>query len=1135
MTELGSVEGDRDLLEVLVEEYLARHRRGEAESIEEFVERSAENHPTEAARIREELPGPIKAALVLESVVAEPRPGDPLLKPGQLIRHYRVERHIGSGGMGEVYLARNRELDTSVAIKLLSPRYSSDLQLSAAFKREGRTAAKLDHRNVARVRDSFEHDGRNYLVMEFVEGQSLGDLTKGGKPVPTEELLDVGIQIAQGLAAAHSLGIIHRDLKPHNVMITADGRVKILDFGLAKVDQARNPTSRDVGSSIFPSGVVVGTIGYMSPEQVCGQHVDARSDLFALGVVFYEMATGVVPFRRSTFGDTQNAILKEKPKPATVLNPEIPFELARLIDKLLAKEPEDRYQSSEAVLKDLEALRSPPTTGKQPLLTKVLWVSMVLALSALLYFWLKSPDEDPRIAEITELVSAENVTLEDLLGANHLLGKLERDLGKNKQGLVAPRELVRLRIAKELGGFLEDLKADLADGESVDAEQLERVKELDADVWNTANLMSEDAARLGKNVEATCDEVKRLLNDRRLAQAWEKTKDNLDNRKFKGKEFKPAADSAKQLRERLSRILVDRLEEPGESEVEQFGDDLTLLERVDPDHQDIERFRKALAERERKKKLRELAEDALEIGEPGTVWNRRDEVANDIVGELEKLHWQAGNIDPQGQSDERQKVKKLLDTWRFAGRVSDEFAKGQPFPEELLRDAPNTVATDDASPVGAADAWLKSFAQARGDVAHDPESARAAVSDLKRRELAPRFQDAATELIRNLEVEIESAAADAQKQKLIAQARELVEATRERSRKLQPPTAKQEEELETLRSKPELEGLDLLFEPVEKIRDSLKKQQAEADSREEQYARLRTALRSPDAAAGVVEGLKALERGWRREKRSLDRAIVHSPKVGFESKELESVNEELLWRRAVLNLRLLEYRDALEDLRDAKRGESPERLLLSGMAEFGRGRLDDARRVFERAAGAKASGMRPRALYWLGTVANIKEREKAALDYFEQAIESGVDYADAYHQVAMLHLRKESFSEAIDSAKKCLASRSAFSEDEMLVLFAGEGTGEYPVKAAAFVYDALLICADAHLEEDSIRFCIKDSTDAIAMQKGRPEAYYRRALAHYTAKEFKPAGDDCDRTIERAADGSEIKKLAQELKERIPR
>ena len=275
-----------------------------------------------------------------------------------LADRFRVLELLGTGGMGEVYLAEDARLNRQVAIKLLSDELARDSESLARFEREARTAARLNHPNVATVYDFWQSEGVSFIAMELLEGKTLRDTLLEQKSLPVVELLDIAIQIARGLAAAHQGNIVHRDLKPANVMILEDGRVKILDFGLAKAVQSEtSEMDYETRASLTGVGQVLGTVNYMSPEQVRGEPLDARSDLFSLGTVLCEMACGSVPFRRATAADTMSAILNDSPRSARGLETEIPAQLAPLIERLLAKEPRDRFQSSRDVLADLERLK----------------------------------------------------------------------------------------------------------------------------------------------------------------------------------------------------------------------------------------------------------------------------------------------------------------------------------------------------------------------------------------------------------------------------------------------------------------------------------------------------------------------------------------------------------------------------------------------------------------------------------------------------------------------------------------------------------------------------------------------------------------------------------------------------------
>jgi serine/threonine protein kinase/tetratricopeptide (TPR) repeat protein len=281
------------------------------------------------------------------------------LPRGARLGPYEVLGPLGAGGMGEVYRARDTRLGREVALKVLPDEVSSDRQRLARFRQEARIASALNHPNIVTIHDVGESDGTSFIVMELAEGRTLRALVASG-PLPMPRLLQVGVQVAEGLAKAHAAGMVHRDLKPENVVVTADGLVKILDFGLAKL--APSASSADPGeettvSRITDPGTVVGTVSYMSPEQAGGGPVDFRSDQFALGAILYEAATGRGPFQRGTAPETLTAILREEPPPVASVNPQTPPGLARILERCLAKDPSRRYAATLDLARDLREER----------------------------------------------------------------------------------------------------------------------------------------------------------------------------------------------------------------------------------------------------------------------------------------------------------------------------------------------------------------------------------------------------------------------------------------------------------------------------------------------------------------------------------------------------------------------------------------------------------------------------------------------------------------------------------------------------------------------------------------------------------------------------------------------------------
>src|ERR1051326_3545664 len=281
------------------------------------------------------------------------RTGMSTLPAGTQLGPYQIEELIGRGGMGEVYRARDTRLHRTVAIKILPAEKTSDAERQRRFMQEARAASALNHPNIVTLYDVSNHDGISYLVMEYVRGTSLDKLIVAGK-VTFNDAVNYTVSIANALASAHAAGIVHRDIKPANVMVTPDSNVKVLDFGLAKLLQRVTPASetRSGESSLTSEGTVMGTVGYMPPEQVLGLETDHRSDIFSLGVVLYEMLSGHRPFRGESHVDTMHAIVHDPFPPLTA----VPQRLEEILDRALAKDPKKRYQHASDFAIDLQRL-----------------------------------------------------------------------------------------------------------------------------------------------------------------------------------------------------------------------------------------------------------------------------------------------------------------------------------------------------------------------------------------------------------------------------------------------------------------------------------------------------------------------------------------------------------------------------------------------------------------------------------------------------------------------------------------------------------------------------------------------------------------------------------------------------------
>ena len=281
---------------------------------------------------------------------------------GTHLNHYKVIRKLGSGGMGDVYVAEDTTLDREVALKVLPADMAEDPERLARFEREAKAIAALDHPNIVTIHTIEEADDVHFITMQLVEGRTLEHIlqAEGAAGLPLRDIFEIGAPLAEAISVAHGRGITHRDLKPSNVMVTDDGRVMVLDFGLAKLrerldgpdDETRVPTE-----SLTGEGKIMGTVAYMSPEQAEGKPVDQRTDIFSLGIMLYEMSTGERPFRGDTKMSILTSIIRDTPPPVTDLKVDLPRHVGRIIKHCLEKDPDRRFQSAKDLRNELDELR----------------------------------------------------------------------------------------------------------------------------------------------------------------------------------------------------------------------------------------------------------------------------------------------------------------------------------------------------------------------------------------------------------------------------------------------------------------------------------------------------------------------------------------------------------------------------------------------------------------------------------------------------------------------------------------------------------------------------------------------------------------------------------------------------------
>jgi hypothetical protein len=1029
------------------------------------------------------------------------------------IGHYRVEREIGRGGMGKVYLAEDTKLGRKAAVKMLPAEFAHDPMRLRLFENEARTAGNLNHPNIATIYEFDEENG--FIAMEFVPGRLLSEFSKRSRPIPVAGIISIGVQIAEGLTAAHANKVIHRDLKPGNLMITPrpERRVKILDFGIAKAIQEDLSGAGGAGRSPSSSGSgVLGTLGYSSPEQLRGQPIDQRSDLFSLGVVLYEVATGTSPFLRATLAETNHAVLHEEPPPATSLNARLPLKLAALIRKLISKRPQERPRSAAKVLAKLRGIQQEFEAEREGRKTRrplqvIVASAAVLSLAAVGWMIMTEQELDPRFEQLAGYIARGDVP-----EAAHLLGVLEGELGRSDARLTEPRQELEERsdgfLEADLGSLRQALLAGDSNRAREKAQAMRRTDEAspepDPAVLAVVDELTREAEACREVVDGLATAAGEHLEGGRLAEARDVIR-ALEEVVFEGAVYGPAADEAGALRRRFEGELESRasslLQSTDGSSIDSIRELLELFE--DPRDAYRTRLVAKIAELKKEVTLAELHSQAT-----------REKTSLELDELLEEMR-AVDEASPMTAEVLRMRNRRL-DQERSFGDALSEFDKralnglrAEIADYKRARDQlPSNMAAGELQALEQAEEWLDDYLEIGAVLGADLARAQGLLDALPPvEELDGDFQATAKRHREQLLARLEEA-------RVREEALELVRQIETSCALLRLGTARSAlEQLEALAAPGLEEELARATVRVDRLADL----EQRAESSEETFHAFREQLRggmSRDAAST----LERLRKAWRTEADRIAATLERSDELG-ELRGLELQEAEALHlRRVRLLVRLGDVAQALSEAKGL--GPSREGLLLMALARFERKPapirealvdVEEALALSGPDSSAACAYLRGALSYalWQWEPDDLELREEASSS-LEAAVAQGLESADACYRLAEIDLNRGEAEQAV--AYALMAQEAPITEEEILVGL--DGVSAAPGKVQDFIRDVHFVSARAHGRLGDWNACRRACDRLLDLDQAFSYGYYWRGHALEQLGKGRDARDDYEVLVE---------------------